>query len=314
MVSTFLRKSIFASLLALFTVSCSPESAAPPTPEANPTTNGSRTIVIADISDNPGRKIERFQPFADYLASQLNDIDVGIGEVEIAPDMETMADWLSSGKVHIYFDSPYPSMRVGELSGAKPILRRWKKGVDVYHTIIFTRTDSGIETLDDLKGQMIAFDEPVSTSGYMLPIGHLKQAGLKLVKKQSLTGSVAADRVGYIFSEDDDNSIKWVLTKRLAAAAVGSSDFLKIPEETRQQLTILAETETIARNVVVVSPTLTNEEVTAIEAVLLSMDRTEEGKTVLTTFENTTKFDEFPEGVDRALERMQQFYKLAQEQ
>lgn len=312
MVSTFLRKSIFASLLALFTVSCSPESVSPPNQEATPTTNGSRTIVIADISDNPAKKIERFQPFADYLASQLND--VGMGEVEIAPDMETMADWLSSGKVHIYFDSPYPSMKVVELSGAKPILRRWKKGVEVYHTIIFTRSDSGIETLDDLKGKMIAFDEPVSTSGYMLPIGHLKQAGLKLVQKKSLTANVAANRVGYIFSEDDDNSIQWVLTKRLAAAAVGSSDFLKMPEKTRQQLTILAETEPVPRNVVVVSPTLTNDEVTAIETVLLSMDNTEEGQTVLKTFDQTSQFDEFPEGVDRALEQMQQLYKLTQDQ
>ena len=91
MASNWFKKSISASLLALLATSCSHKSAAPLTPEATPILTASGIIVVGDISTEPAKRIERFQPFADYLAIQLNEIDIGVGEVKIAPDMETMA-------------------------------------------------------------------------------------------------------------------------------------------------------------------------------------------------------------------------------
>ncbi|MGK7926144.1 MAG: phosphate/phosphite/phosphonate ABC transporter substrate-binding protein, partial [Spirulina sp.] len=234
--------------------------------------------------------------------------------VEVAPSMETMAEWLSAGKVDLYFDSPYPAMIVSDLSDSKPILRRWKKGVEAYHTIIFTRTDSGVKTVDELEGKTIAFEEEFSTSGYMLPLSYLVEAGLKLVETRSPTAGIAPDEVGYVFSEDDQNSIQWVLSKRVTASAVSAPDFLEIPEEVRQQLTIVAETESLPRHIAIVSPTLTPEEVSAIKEVLLAMEKTEKGREILATFEKTAKFDEFPEGIDRAIDRMRELYELTQKQ
>ena len=312
---TLLKQIIPASLLAFLLASCSsPSTPETPTPAETPSsTNTSNAIVLGDISNEPVRKVEKYQPFADYLATQLQGSGFGAGEVEVAPDMETMAQWLAEGKVDIYFDSPYPSLIVGELSGAKPILRRWKKGVAVYHSVIFSRTDSGVKTLDDLKGKVIAFEESFSTSGYMLPLAHLTEAGFQLVEKSSAQSSVALGEVGYLFSKDDDDSIQWVLSKRVAAAAVGAPGFLKIPEETREKLTVLAETESLPRQLVMVSPTLTAEQVTAFQAALLAMDETAEGKKALEGFERTAQFDEFPEGIDQALTRMRELYELTQD-
>ena len=313
MVSSLLKKSVAASLLVLLAASCSSKSTAPPTPEAVPIPTVGGTIVVGDISTEPAKKIERFQPFVDYLAIQLDDVDIGVGEVKIAPDMETMAKWLAAGEVDVYFDSPYPAMIVKELSGAQPILRRWKKGVEAYHTIIFTRSDSEVETLDDLKGQIIAFEEPFSTSGYMLPLSYLIEKGLHLVEKQSTESSIAANAIGYVFSLDDENTIQWALAGRVAAAAVGAPDFLAIPQETRQQLTILAETEPLPRNLVMLSPTLTAEEVAAVKSTLLAMDESEEGQAILKVFEGTTQFDDFPDGAEQTLSRMRELYELAQQ-
>lgn len=309
---TWLKKSISTSLLALLAVSCSSKSVSPLISEVTPLPTANEAIVVGDISREPAKKIDLFQPFADYLAIQLNDAGIGVGEVEIAPDMETMAQWLTSGKVDIYFDSPYPAMIVNSISGAQPALRRWKNGVESYRTIIFTRADSEVDTFDDLKGQMVAFEKPFSTSGYMLPLAHLIKAGLQPVEKQTAEASVVADEVGYVFSRNDENSIQWALTGRVAAAAVGEPDFLEIPQETRQQLTVLAETEPLPRHLVMLSPTLTPEEALSVKTALLGMDKTEEGQAVLAAFEGTSQFDDFPGGADQALNRMSELYELTQ--
>lgn len=311
--TALVQSSFIASLLLFSTWGCVPQTPEAPPPEDSIDSSTLETIVLGDISDDPTKKIKSYQPFADYLASQLNDVGIGQGAVEIAPDLDTMIQYLKSGEVDLYFDSPYPAMRTSEESGATPILRRWKKGVESYHTIIFTRADSTITSLEDLKGYTIAFDEAVSTSGYMLPLAHLQKAGLKLTAKDSVNATVSTDEVGYIFSGDDDNSIQWTLTQRVDAAAVGSSDFAKIPEDARQQLRILAETDAVPRQVVMVSPKLTPKEVSAIIEVLLAIGVTAEEKEILKEFEKTTRFDEFPEGIDTTFKHMYELYKWTQE-
>jgi len=42
-----------------------------------------------------------------------------------------------------------------------------------YHSIGFTRKDSGIRSMDDAKGKVFAFGEPNSTSGYLVPAAEL---------------------------------------------------------------------------------------------------------------------------------------------
>lgn len=269
------------------------------------------TLTLGDVSGNPVRKLRRYQPFAKYLAGQLDGVGIEAGDVKIAPDVETMVQKLKSGEVDLYFDSPFPAMEISELSGATPILRRWKKGVGAYHTVIFSLKGGAIKTAEDLKGQTVAFDDPWSTSGYMLPIAHLKELGFGVEELSSLASEPAPDAVGYFFSGDDDSSIQWVVAGRVGAAAIGSSDFDKIPLETRDRLHVVAETESVPRQLVMVGPHLSPEQVEAIAAVLVAADGSEEGKAALEKFESTTEFDALPEGTETAFSRLQKLHRLA---
>ncbi len=309
MLAKLFRKVALLGILTAL-VSCNSQVTPILTPEPQPTPKATKAIVLADISSNPQKKIRGFQPLADYLAANLKQFDIGTGKVKIAPDMETMVQWFKSGEVDIYFDSPYPAMIVGDQSGAQPLLRRWKRGRAEYHTVIFSMTDRGFTSLSDLKGKIIAFDENHSTTGYMLPLVALIDAGLNPIEKKSVAAEVGADDLGYVFSNDDENTIEWVISNKVAAGAVDIDTFLRVPEEIREKMTILAETEKVPRNVVMVRSDLEPELVEAISALLLTVHETPEGQAVLKKFWQTAKFDKFPS--EQTLNRMRELYQQVQ--
>lgn len=276
--------------------------------ELDPAPTPTKSIVLGDISGDALKKIERYQPLADYLAENLTEFDIGVGEVDIASDIDTMAQKMESGDVNIYFDSLYPALIVSQKSGSEPILRRWKKGKAEYNTIFFARADSGIKSLEDLQGRMLGVEELESTSGYFLPLVYLLEAELNPVEKQQDSDPVAANEIGYVFTGEDENTIQWVGSGKVAAGVVDNATFSKIPEESREQLVVLAETETVARQVAVIGPTVDPELRSAIKQLLLDLDETPEGKEILTTFEETTQFDPLPPG--SGWERMKELYQV----
>ncbi|MGK7895617.1 MAG: phosphate/phosphite/phosphonate ABC transporter substrate-binding protein [Xenococcus sp. (in: cyanobacteria)] len=276
-------------------------------PAVQPTTPV-KAIVLADISDNPQKKIRRFQPLADYLAANLSDFEQG--KVKIAPDMATLIAWLKSGEVDIYVDSPYPAMLASNGAAAKPILRRCKKGQAEYYSLIFTIRDRRINSLADLPGKTIALEDPFSTTGYMLPLSELIESGLNPREQSLPNSSVPDDAVGYVFSNEDENSIEWLLSGKVDAAAIDNRNFERLSPEIKEQVVILAETEKIPRNLVLVRGDLPPDQIESITSVLAAMDQTEEGKMVLEKFSRTTKFDRIP--TTESLNRIQELYQQTQ--
>jgi phosphonate transport system substrate-binding protein len=314
MLRNFLGNVLILSVAAVL-MGCSPEGSTTSTPDSTPsapptTSTYTEKIIIADISNNPAKKIKSYQPLADYLAAHLSEFNIGVGEVQVASDMPTMIQWLKNGEVDLYFDSPYPAMYIREQSGAEAILRRWKGGRADYYTIFFTMKDRDINSVDDLQGKIIAFDEISSTSGYMLPMAYLKEANLKTALKTSVNETVAEDEVGYIFSDDDENTIQWVISNKVDAGAVDIGTFLEIPEANREAMKVFAETNKVARHVVMIKPGMDPKKVEAIKTILLEMDQTEAGKVALQEFEETTKFDNFPPEADLA--KMRELYQQVQ--
>lgn len=64
-------------------------------------------------------------------------------------------------------------------------------GTTGYFSILTVRTESPYQSLDDLKGKSIAFADPNSTSGYIVPMVSLTKAGIEPLKyfgKTSFSG------------------------------------------------------------------------------------------------------------------------------
>ena len=304
-------------VICVILTSCGAPTPAPTTglitPVPIPTTStDSKTLVLGMVSSDPAKLLTRAQPLVDYLAAGLGKFGIRTGEVKVALDPPGMARLMKAGEVDLAVDSPYPAMVVGDQANARLILRAWKDGVGEYHSVIFTRADSGIHSLSELNGHMIGLEEAFSTSGYLLPLTTLRKANLKPVKKPDSAYPVAADEIGYVFTTksggDASNTLEWVLNKKVVAGAADHVFFSQIPEGTRAQLTVLAETESIARQVVIARPNLDPALLQAIKALLVDMDKSSQGQDVLKTFAKTSKFDELP---SEELAHIQALYKLA---
>ena len=297
-----------ALLLAGCISTTSPEEI-PSTAVVEPT-DAPHTIVLGDISDDPAEVIEGFQPFADYIADQLEDYGITVGEVKVARDANEMIRMLATGEVDLYFDSVYPATLVSDASGGQVILRRWRYGVEEYQSVIFTTKTSGITSVAELSGHMVAFDNQYSTSGFVLPAVTLYEEGITLVGKENYNAAVAADETGFVFSYDDENTLQWILSGFVDAAATDDYYFGHIfSDEVRANLVELARTDFVPRQVVVVSPEISpllREEITQI---LLTAHETEDGQTALEPFQ-TSKFDRFPEGIERASATMREMVEI----
>ncbi|MEM9087474.1 MAG: phosphate/phosphite/phosphonate ABC transporter substrate-binding protein [Cyanobacteria bacterium P01_F01_bin.53] len=274
--------------------------------------SGGDAIILTDVDFDPDSLIPETQPVADYLGSKLGRAGISKGEVNIAPDVATVAEWMESGEVNLYFDSVYPAMLVMEQSGAKPILRRWKDGVPEYGTFFVARADSGLSELDELQGKMITLQEPSSSSGFMFPMVYMLEAGLNPVEKAEPNHTVAEDEVGYVFSGQEDITIEWILDGRVIAGAVDDETWADLSDEEKSQLSIIAETDKFPRHMVLAGPKLTPKQIETLQSVMTGMDNNRAGKEALEFFSETAQFDEFPEGAEAEIARLAGAYELLQ--
>lgn len=271
----------------------------------SPLSSAANPLRIGTISTDPAKDMKEFQPLATYLGSRLGDHGVDSAVVVVARDVPHMSKLLKAGAVDLFIDSPFPVLLTQRLAGNKILLRRWKRGVASYSGIIFTRADSGLTGISQLKGKMLAFEEPYSTASYYLAKSHLLKAGLSLNPKKDNRVKVDAKEVGYVFSGDDRNTMAWVLTGLVSAGAMNDEKYQKLAKNHHDDLRILATTIDIPRHLVTYRGNLDERLVKTIRSVLLDMESSPQGLSTLKAFNETTRFDELTEADRKAIDALQ---------
>jgi phosphonate transport system substrate-binding protein len=253
-----------------------------------------------------------------YLAKRLATCSDAWGQVKTVETMDKMIDSIKNKEVDIYMDSMYPAFLVSNATGAQPILRRWRNCDPEYYSVIFTTADSGITSIEDLPGHMVAMDQIYSTSGFVLPAAYLLDKGLKLVLKDSWAEPVAADEVGIIFSNDDVNTLNFVRDGKAVAGATDDFYINKWEKEGRELETPitfvrLAETISVQRQAVLVRSDLGSDLQEAIKRKLANAHLDPEGLKALKLDADTCKFDDPPDMLEAAFEQMQQMHNKVKE-
>jgi phosphonate transport system substrate-binding protein len=260
--------------------------------------NDGRTLIFGRVHDDPVRSIRDRQEFVDYIAKKLAPLGISGGRILVVEKMQTLSQALKEGKADLFHDSVVPVLVLSKWAGAVPILRQWKYGEADYEGVIVVQKSSGINSLADLKGKVIAFEEPHSTSASILPRMLLEEKKLKLVHVKA-SGPVKSDSVGYIYGPDG-SSVNVLMTGRVDAATTITREVERLKPEIRDSLKIIGKTVSVPRQLIAVRKDLDQKLVKGLTEVLMNMDNEPEGQGVLKRQQNTTKIDAIP------LESMQQ--------
>lgn len=234
------------------------------------------------------RKLKGYAPLAKYVAERLKDRGVTGGRLVLANDVDEMIQKIQKKEVDVVLESAFSSLKMLDKARMRPKLLVWKHGVKDYSTVFFVRKDSSVEGLSDLKGKVVALQDPGSTTAFLIPIAELKRRGLKVVRAD---GKASSSDVRYAFVEHEKNQVFWVLQKRAAAGAFGSDDWDEVQELGKRDLKVIHKTAPVLRYIASFHPDLPADLTNAIIAVLVQMDKDPEGRKILEAASRTKKVE-----------------------
>lgn len=252
-----------------------------------------RVLVLGQVSDRPGKDYEQLRPMAEYAALQLAPLGITSAEVRLFAQATDLIAAMRRGEVDWVTETPYTAARLVHEAGARLLLRKWKRGQRDYQSIIYTRADSGVHSLEDLVGRSIAFEHADSFSSYYLPRRLLEQQGLALNPMLDMHQSPVPGRVSYIFSRNERNNALWVHKSLIVAGALNNNDWenpARVPPALRDELRIIFRSPSYPRALELVSAGLAPELVTALQELLQRLTP-ESAPDLLARYEQTTGFE-----------------------
>lgn len=134
----------------------------------------SRDLVLGLVpAENNEEMLKRFEPMRGYLEHKLGE------HVKIftATDYTSVIEAMRKKRVDIAFFGPMSYILAEQEAGAEAFAVGIRAGTTSasYKSVIVARCGSGIRSIKDLKGKSVAFVDPASTSGGLVPTFMVKR-------------------------------------------------------------------------------------------------------------------------------------------
>jgi phosphonate transport system substrate-binding protein len=236
--------------------------------------DASGVLVFGRVSDDPKSQYVPMKALLDYVVAQMADVGIREGRVLMAPDALQMASYLHRGRVDWVSETGAGAMLLRQRADAETLLLAERDGIRRYHTIYFSRRDSKVKSIDDLRGHRIAFQNRTSTSAYFIPSMELLERGLAMEILGSPFDAPAPNSVGYVFARTERNIATWVHKGLVDVGAVSNLDWSNpqhIPEFFKSDFVILRESADVPRGVEMVRKSLDPKVRARLREVLLAM-------------------------------------------
>ena len=264
-------------------------------------------LVLGRLSDDPKAHYEQLKALLDYVVPRMKDVGIREGRILMAKDAPQMASYLRRGRVDWVTETAGTGMLLRQRANAKPLVLTERDGMSHYHTVFFARTDSGINSLDQLRGHSVAFQRPTSTSAYYLPATELLARGNTLELLLSPTDKLDSSVVGYVFARSELNIATWVHKKLVDVGVMSNLDWdnpRRVPTGFRRDLKIIGQTAEIPRALELVRGDMDPKVEARLREVLLEAANDPNAEEALLGFFKTTRFLAIDPQSQQALDRL----------
>ena len=239
--------------------------------DRNPEEAGSDPEELV-ISFTPEADPVHLELDAEGLATFLAD-ELGIPvDAQIDADYSATVEAMAAGHAHIATNlAPLQAAAAMDRADAGLILTEERDGQAHYHSRFWVLEDSDIETLEDLQGTSIAFNDPLSGSGYLMPVAKLIDEGLVADGDE-----IHSYFENVYFAGGTELSIQALLRGHVDVAGISENavDVFVRPED-RERVTFIAESDPMPRHAIAVSGDLSDELVEAITDAFLKLNEPE---------------------------------------
>ena len=283
------------------------ESEPPPYPERQ------HVLVIGKVSQQPKKHYHELKTIVDYAVEKMGEHGITESRIVFAADNQEMIDLLRDRRIDWVSESLYSSLEFAEKAGTTILLKRWKERTPTYSTVFFSRKDSGIRTLSDLKGKTLALEDRGSTSSFFLPITTLLREGIGVQPLRSLRDKAAPDKVGYAFAGSEINVTAAVHEGLTDAGAYSNLNWQKreqAPGPMKRVLSIFHRTRLFPHALVVIGKHVDATVTRRLKQVLLNAHADPTGISALNAYQETRRYQEIDEQEWQILEEARQMLPL----
>ena len=247
--------------------------------------------------------MQNAQPIVEILQKELGM------EIQpfVAADYTGVVEALRVNKLDIAFLTPASYVLAKNEANIKVVLKSERKGIPSYYAAIITRADSGIKTLDDLRGKTFAFGDALSTTGNIFPRKMFKESGIDPIR----------DFKQILYSGGHDATVLAVLNGKVDAGATYANSpdgddtawmrYLKNPQDVKK-IRAIAFSEPIPADNLVVNGNLDERLAKKVEESFLNLSRDPKGQQMM---RDLYQIDGFVPATDRDYDSVRQAFDAA---
>jgi phosphonate transport system substrate-binding protein len=132
-----------------------------------------RVALLPD--ENASKVIQDNEGLKTYLEKSLSKKI----ELHVLTSYAAMIEATRNGRIDLAFFGPLSYFMAKDKSAIEPFAAKVKDVATTYKSVIIAGTNSGVDTLADIRGKRMAFGDQASTSSHLIPKGVLAQSGVR---------------------------------------------------------------------------------------------------------------------------------------
>jgi len=218
---------------------------------------------------------KRYQPIGDYISKKLRTRV----EFKMLSRYGNIIDNFMSSELDAAFFGSFTGALAQKKIHVEPLARpEYADGTSTYRGLLIVRRDSGIRTIDQMRGKRFVFVDKATTAGWLLPLHYFKTHGIEDFHSWLSETYFAGSHEGAIYD---------VLERRADIGAAKDAVFNRLAREDRrvvQELVVLARSPSVPENALCVRPGLEESIKLELRNALLTMHEDEKGRQVLEEF------------------------------